>query len=233
MRYPVESMIDRVRKEHKELLVRPIDFVAAPNAIIPAEYKTLEVKHKEAIDAMMRDATFMEKIKQLLVPSSAAAASIVTPLITMNPLVGPTVAALSAAMAGATFNLIYHQMEIKKQGRVYLNQLNEQVAQNEAYSTLIKKSFDSMAEEMLRAFCLREIRLKEHHDNDTRKTINEDYLSFLVNMLNQNIMTIYGQHQIDIKADANRWWLWKLIDHHFRSQEERKTTTQAIQIGLL
>lgn len=239
MPYPAELVINKIRQRNKTILIRPVEFVAAPDAVsVSEEYKLLQQKHHQAVDAMMHEATFGEKVTQIVASITAstafaAAPVVLNPVAMVNPITAVPVVALSTVLATATFDLIYHQLETRGDGAQYLRQLQDELGKNAAYSNIIKQAFDNMAQDMLRAFCLRELRLQECHDDDSRKKVNDDYLAYLVVMLNQNIKTIYGEHQADIEADANQWWIWKVISNVFLNQEERKTTTQAIQLGLL
>ncbi len=253
MPYPAESIMNTIRAAHQEALTRPIDFVVAPDAAIAPAYTALIAQHQNQIDEMIRDATFGEKLIQMLAATGGAyvvykaGTAQATAGFTLNPVTAcanalgglfnqvaaAPIAMLSMAMAATTFNAIYTQMGAQGHQQAYQDHLHNELANNEAYSALIKQAFDNMAEEMLRAFCLREIRLKSSVNQAEKEEINQAYLTHVLHLLNQTIKTVYGDHQADIDAERDQWWLWTMIKQYFVSPEERNTTTQAIQLGLL
>ena len=114
----------------------------------------------------------------------------------------------------------------------YQTELQTNIAKA-AYAANVKASFDNLADTMLRAFCLREIQLQGTTDDAKRKQINDNYLAYLVSLVNTHVKTMYEHHQDDIDADATRWWLWKKICSVFENQDDRQRHTQAMQMGLL
>ena len=254
MPYPIDERMNSVREMYRSAVNRSIDFVTAPNTASDAveAYQGLLDKYQTEIDTMMRDATFTEKCVQILAASAGSylvysagkketaaefslnPAKLITNVLSnvFTSVLAAPKEALSLAMAASTYEIIYDQMNTAGRAHEYQTELQTNIAKA-AYAANVKASFDNLADTMLRAFCLREIQLQGTTDDAKRKQINDNYLAYLVSLVNTHVKTMYEHHQDDIDADATRWWLWKKICSVFENQDDRQRHTQAMQMGLL
>lgn len=251
MPFTTDERIDAIRSQHRQTLERPIHFVASPQANeLSQAYQQKQRDYKEAIDSLMESDTIIKKLTRHIAAIGGAylvykagtkqstqkgwslnPINLLTQALgsVFNSLASTPKAMLSMAMAGATFDAI-HQALGQAEGGRYFQQLKEKIERNPQLSQQIKCTFERLSEEMLRAFCLRELRLK---NNEQQQQVDEAYQSHLVYLLNHYLKELYGAHQRDIEAEQQQWWVWTLLAQFKKTPEDRTATTQAIQLGLL